>query len=162
MFSLKDYQQRALDSLRAYFRACARLGNANTAFYTVTLESFGTGISYRPVDELPGLPYVCLRLPTGGGKTVMACYAVGLAAHDLLLTDRCLVLWLVPSNAIREQTLKTLQDRQHPYRQALEATIGGVTVLDVSEALTVQRATLDAETVIIVATMRAFRVEDTE
>ena len=29
MFSLKDYQQRALDSLRAYFRACARLKNAN-------------------------------------------------------------------------------------------------------------------------------------
>jgi calcineurin-like phosphoesterase family protein len=31
------------------------------------------------VAELPGLPYVCLRVPTDGGKTLTACYAVRLA-----------------------------------------------------------------------------------
>jgi len=162
MFRLKDYQQRALDTLRAYLRECARLGSADTAFYAVTREVFGAGIPYRPVRELPGLPYVCLRLPTGGGKTVVACHAVSVAAKDLLHADRCVVVWLVPSNAIREQTLKALRDRKHPYRQALESTLGAVTVMDVSEALYVQRATLDAETTLIVATMQAFRVQDTE
>ncbi|HLE28716.1 MAG TPA: DEAD/DEAH box helicase family protein, partial [Anaerolineales bacterium] len=120
MFRLKDYQQRALDTLRAYLRECAHLGSADTAFYAVTREVFGAGIPYRPVRELPGLPYVCLRLPTGGGKTVVACHAVSVAAKDLLHADRCVVVWLVPSNAIREQTLKALRDRKHPYRQALE------------------------------------------
>lgn len=162
MFQLKDYQQRALDSLRVYFAECNRIGNADTAFYELTRENFGAGIPYRPVKELPGLPYVCIRIPTGGGKTVVACYTVGLAAKDLLHADRCVVLWLVPSNTIREQTLRALKDVQHPYRQALEATTGSVSVLDIGEALYIQRPTLDTETTIIVSTMQAFRVEDTD
>ncbi|MBI4556595.1 MAG: DEAD/DEAH box helicase family protein [Candidatus Hydrogenedentes bacterium] len=161
VLTLKDYQQRALDSLSAYFADCARTGDADTAFYEATRREFRTGIAFQPVRELPGLPYVCLRIPTGGGKTLMACHAVSIAARDLLHADYPVVLWLVPSNAIREQTLKALRDRHHPYRQALEATCGSIEVLDVGEALYVTRATLDAQTTIIVATMQAFRVEDT-
>jgi type III restriction enzyme len=159
---LKDYQQRALDALSAYFSTCVRLGNADTAFYEATRATLGAGIPYRAVGELPGLPYICLRIPTGGGKTFVACHAVSVAAKELLKSDRCMVLWLVPSNAIRQQTLKALRDRAHPYRQALDAALGSVTVLDIAEALYLKRATLDATTTIIVSTMQAFRVEDTE
>jgi type III restriction enzyme len=87
---------------------------------------------------------------------------VGLAAHDLLHSDHALVLWLTPSNAIRDQTLRALSDRNHPYRQAVESRVGPVTVMNVSEALYVQPATLNASTVIIVATIQAFRVDNTE
>lgn len=162
MLALKEYQQRTLDALSAYFKTCVSLGNADTAFYETTRASWGTGIPYRSVAELPGLPYVCLRIPTGGGKTFVACHAVSIAAKELLKCDRCVVLWLVPSNAIREQTLKALKDRAHPYRQALEAAMGSVTILDVTEALYIKRTALDATTTIIVSTMQAFRVEDTE
>lgn len=162
MLTLKEYQQHALDVLRAYFDECARLGEADTAFYRITRAQFGTGISYRDVQELPGLPYVCLRIPTGGGKTVVAAHAVGVAERRLLSTDHGVVLWLVPSTAIRQQTLAALKDRSHPYRQALENTVGAVTVLDVMDALYVQPPTLADSTVVIVSTMQAFRVEDTE
>jgi type III restriction enzyme len=162
MFRLKDYQQRALDTLSRYFQECSRLGDAELAFYEVTREVFGRGIPYHPVQELPGLPYVCLRLPTGGGKTVLACHAAGAAVSGYLRTERAVVLWLVPSNAIREQTLKALRDQEHPYRQALDASLGDVAVADISEALAVRRAVLDAQTTIIVSTMQAFRVQDTE
>src|SRR5690606_15423605 len=69
--------------------------------------------------------------------------------------------WLVPSNAILSQTLAALKDRGHPYRQALEAAVGSVAVMDVGEALYLSRSTLDTATVVIVATIQSFRVEDT-
>jgi len=168
VFTLREYQQHTLDVLRQYFQACVQLDNANipnaanVAFYQSTLSTFGVGIAYQPIKELEGLPYICLRIPTGGGKTFVACHAVSIATKDLLQADNSLALWLVPSNAIREQTLKALKDRQHPYRRALESTLGSVTVLDSTEALYVTRPTLDTSTTIIVSTIQAFRVEDTE
>jgi type III restriction enzyme len=162
MLTLKEYQERALDTLQSYFRLSQQLGDVDTAFYSLTRETFGRGIPYQPVEGLPGLPYVCLRIPTGGGKTLVASHAIGITAHDLLHTDHALVLWLAPSNVIRDQTLRTLSDPNHPYRQAVESRVGAVTVMSVSEAVYVQPATLNSSTTIIVATIQAFRVDNTE
>lgn len=162
MMILKDYQQRALDTLRAYFRLSQQLGDADLAFYQMTREFYGRGISYQPVDGLPELPYVCVRIPTGGGKTLVASHAVGITAHDLLHTDHALVLWLTPSNVIRDQTLRALSDRNHPYRQAIESQVGLVTVMSVGDALYVQPSTLNSSTTLIVGTIQAFRVDNTE
>lgn len=161
MLALKDYQGWALDALREYFQECSRIGCASTAFYTVTGKTLGKNIPYNEVEELPGLPYVCLRIPTGGGKTIVACHSLGIAARELVQTEFPLVLWIVPSNAILEQTVNALRCRRHPYRQAIEATLGAVSVFEVQEALALKRAQLDGETAIIVTTMQAFRVEDT-
>ena len=76
--------------------------------------------------------------------------------------EHSLVLWLVPSNAIRTQTLKALRDRNHPYRQALDSTLDNVEVMDVAEALYVRQGVLASSTVVVVATLQAFRVEDKE
>lgn len=162
MLTLKEYQQRALDTLQAYFRLSQQMGSADDAFYRLTRETTGHGISYHPVDELPGLPYVCLRIPTGGGKTLVASHAIGITAHDLLHTDHALVLWLAPSNVIRDQTLRALSDPNHSYRQAVESRVGQVTVMSVSEALYMQPATLNSSTTIIIGTIQAFRVDNTE
>src|SRR3972149_2676538 len=114
MFTLKAYQQRALDTLRAYFRECARSGDADLAYYKTTREVFGEGLKYHPVADLPGLPYVCVRMPTGGGKTVVACHTLGLAAKELLHADRCLALWLVPSEDRQDQPTNAARDRRQP------------------------------------------------
>ncbi|HPF99074.1 MAG TPA: DEAD/DEAH box helicase family protein [Kiritimatiellia bacterium] len=156
MYALKEYQQRSLKALETYFNECVRLKDADTAFYESTRRA------YVPVRELPGLPYVCLRLPTGGGKTLVACHAVGTALKRFIQADHAVVLWLTPSNAIREQTLKTLKNRQHPYRQAVESEVGSLSVLDIEDARYVTRSTLDTDTTIIVSTMQAFRVTETE
>jgi len=162
MLTLKDYQERALDTLQAYFRLSQQLGDADMAFYRITRDHFGHGIPYRPVENLPGLPYVCLRIPTGGGKTLVASHAVGITAKELLHTDHALVLWLTPSNVIRDQTLRALTDLNHPYRRAVESRVGPVSVMSVSDALYMQPATLNSSTTIIVGTIQAFRVESTE
>ncbi|MFI4911988.1 MAG: DEAD/DEAH box helicase [Sedimentisphaeraceae bacterium JB056] len=162
MLQLKGYQQRALDALRDYFTGCRKTENADDAFYQTTRKWWGRGIPYHNVEELPGLPYVCLRIPTGGGKTLMACHAAGIAQRELLGNSHNVILWLVPSNAIKEQTLKALRDRRHHCREALEAAVGRIEVLDVSQALYLQKPVADGQTVVIVSTMQAFRVDDTE
>ncbi len=161
MLVLKDYQEWALNALRDYFQECSRTGDANVSFYSVTEKTFGVNIPYSKVKELPGLPYVCLRIPTGGGKTIVACHSIGIAAKELSHTDNPVVLWLVPSNAILEQTITALRNRNHPYRHAVETSIGAVSILDAEAALFVKRAQMDCETVIIMTTMQSFRVEDT-
>ena len=106
------------------------------------------------------MPYVCLRVPTGGGKTLLACHAIGLAMDELLHAERAVVLWLVPSNTILDQTAAALRDPRHPYRWALESACGTVEVVIIEEALRLSRATVDGQTVVIVSTLQVFRVED--
>ena len=165
--NLKHYQEKALDWLRRYYERCRALQEAGdrfpvaTAFTSITAEIYGGGLPYSPVAQLPGIPYVCLRIPTGGGKTVVGCEAVAVAQKELLRADRSLVLWLVPSDPIRRQTLDRLRDRKDPYRIALDTKLGAVEVLDIEETMNVTRSTLDGATVVVVATMQAFRRKDT-
>ena len=65
-------------------------------------------------------PHVCLKIPTGGGKTLL-----GVAALERIKQDTGFVLWIVPTRAIYEQTLKAFRTREHPYRQMLERISGG-------------------------------------
>ena len=156
-FALKIYQQRCLDELAKYLRRTWELQNAKVAFEEMVPRR------YHDVETLKGLPYVCVRVPTGGGKTALAAYAVGIAAENLLRTERCLVLWFAPTTQIVEQTLTALKKKRHPYRQALDNDFDGcVTIMDIKSALGLQRGTLDSDTVIIVSTMAAMRVENTE
>lgn len=156
-FALKSYQRDTLEAVRRWLTEAADTGDADTAFYKATRRA------YRPVSDLPGVPYACLRLPTGGGKTLLAAHAVGVAADAFLKTDAPVALWLVPSNAIREQTLETLKDRAHPYRQAMAERFGdNVRIMTVAEALYAKRPDYDGGAVVIVATLQSFRVTETE
>ncbi len=157
---LKDFQNRTLTTLRDFFRACVQYKKPHLAFSEITIEKYGVSVPYIPAPELPDLPYVCLRLPTGGGKTLVAAHSVEIAAREYLQTDEPLIVWLVPSNAILTQTVNALKNRKHPYRQALETIGVTVTVLDMGEALSVQPSQLNGVTV-IVSTMQAVRVEET-
>ena len=156
MLPLREYQKRSLDALQSYLSQVTQDG-AKRAFVIQTERP------YRSVPQLPELPYVCLRVPTGGGKTLMACHALGMAAKTYLQREKTVCLWLVPSNAIREQTLAALRDRDHSYRQVIDDQFESlVRVMDITEALYIQRNAIESETVIIISTLAALRVEDTE
>ena len=66
------------------------------------------------------IPHVCMKIPTGGGKTLL-----GTAALEKLTLGTGFVLWIVPSKAIYQQTLKAFRTREHPYRQLLERISSG-------------------------------------
>lgn len=71
------------------------------------------------------IPNVCLKVPTGGGKTLLGVAAVERLQTDLFTQQTGMVLWVVPSDAIYKQTWKQLANREHPYRQMLERASGG-------------------------------------
>lgn len=161
-FAPKIYQQQVLDSVEAYFKACHELPSPSIAFTATTERLWGFGNPYHPLSGFPAdMPYFCLRVPTGGGKTWLAARSVSLVNTHLLRGEHSVILWLVPSKPIREQTLKALRDRTHPYHLALREA-GPITVMDLEEAKSVTRATLDSSTTVIVATRQAFQVEDEE
>ncbi len=154
-FELRQYQQDALDTLSTYLTKVPAMG-AGTAFYDVAKRPF----SGAPLVD-PETPYVCIRIPTGGGKTIVAAHSIGVAAKTYLQSENPMVLWLVPSTAILEQTLKALRNLDHPYRAALAADFGrNLSVLTVAEALSLSRPDASSGACIIVSTIQAFRVED--
>ena len=85
------------------------------------------------------IPNVCLKVPTGGGKTLLAAASIGRVFSNYLDRHTGLVLWVVPNEAIYQQTLKTLNNRDHPYRQMLNvAAAGRVKILEKTSPLTKQ------------------------
>ncbi len=153
---LKRYQEAALNDLDKYLRA-ARLSGPRSAFEAQT----GYGYSPEPFGDTP---CVCLRIPTGGGKTLMAAHAVGRMAREWP-GDHAhpLALWLVPSDTIRTQTLAALATPGHPFREALAQGCGdSVRVCDLDELATLSPQDFDSRAVVVVATIQSFRIEDTE
>ena len=152
--ALKSYQQAALDALAAFARA-AQLKGPALAFRELV------GRTYNP-DAFGDVPCVCLRIPTGGGKTLLAAHAVATLARDWQATDAPVALWLVPSDTIRSQTLKALQTAGHPYRDALEAQYGaGVRVCVLDDLAAIAPGDWGRKAIVVVATIQSFRIDDT-
>ncbi len=164
MLTLKKYQKETLEFLRLYLEE-ARFGNLATAFENHRTESAkrAAPLAYRPLDKLENTPYVCLRLPTGGGKTLLGAYTISTAAQAFLERDFPLVLWLVPTNTIRQQTLETLKNPRHPNREAITQKYGNqVLVLDVADFTQIRPQDIKGKAVILVGTMQTLRVDKTE
>jgi len=79
--------------------------------------------AYR--DMLSGVPNVCLKVPTGGGKTFIASCAIRPIFDSLPHTKTKAVVWLVPSDAILDQTVKALSNVRHPYRERIDVDFSG-------------------------------------
>lgn len=164
MLTLKKYQTETLKVLRGFLED-ARFGDSAAAFGRFQSEATKRANSpvYRPLEKLENVPYVCLRLPTGGGKTLLGAHTISVASRAFLEKDFPLVLWLVPSNAIRQQTLETLRNPRHPNREAIQQTFGmQVLVLDISDFSQIRPQDLRSKAVVVVGTMQTLRVDKTE
>jgi type III restriction enzyme len=158
-FQRKEYQETALDILKTYLET-ARVHGAKSAFERVTKEQPRT---YKALAPLPETPYICLRIPTGGGKTYMAARSASIAADMYLDQEYPIILWLVPTKVIREQTLETLKKPNHPNREALMTAFKGhVKVLDISEFTQIRPQDLRDHACVIVGTFASLRVKDTD
>ena len=115
-----------------------------------------------PRRAFPSVPYVCLRLPTGGGKTLLAAVAIGEIGRALLGTDRPVCLWITPSTTIRDQTLRALQRETHPYYLELKDSLAcDVQVTTLEEALTKPALVRSRETaLVLVTTIQSYRLRD--
>lgn len=151
---LKNYQQIALETLQNYLRELERVG-PKYAFMGETERPYNA-------DYFTDTPFVCVKIPTGGGKTLVGCHAV----HEIMRTalkhkmERGIVMWFVPSESIKTQTLKKFKDRHDAHRQVLdEAFPSGVRIFSNEEALRIRKEDVDDNLCIIISSLDAFRKE---
>lgn len=143
---MKSYQRRAIDDLTRYMELLNQAQDYAAAFSQFWQEKSAPALGHYQ-DILPGVPNLCFKVPTGGGKTFLACNAIRPVFDALPMTKMKAVVWLVPSDAILSQTLKNLQDASHPYRQAIDVAFGGrVTVYSKQELLSGQNFNITAVT----------------
>ena len=163
---LKQYQTDTLAILRRFLEE-ARVAGAKNAYESIAQEpeqaARGYGGRYEPLAKLPNVPYVCLRLPTGGGKTILAAHAVSIARNAWIEKDHPLVLWLVPTNTIRRQTAEALKNPRHAYRRVLDDAFDGrVRVFDIADFTHIRPHDLRDHCCIVVGTIQTLRVKGTE
>ncbi len=137
---LKHYQQLALDQLRDYLQALRKHRVKADQAAQLQIEYDWDVKAWKEVrprqlytPRVNGLnqplPAVCFKVPTGGGKTLLAVKAVDLINSLYRREQTGLVLWIVPSTQIYSQTYRALRDRAHPYRVELDMTSGGRTLI---------------------------------
>ena len=125
---LNSYQREVMGNLSAYLSALNETGNLDKAWQKywndqdVTVGLGGVP-GYR--NSIKGVPHVCMKVPTGGGKTFMACAAVRRIFDALPQGKPKIVVWLVPSDPILVQTTTNLMNPDHPYTRRLNADFGG-------------------------------------
>ncbi len=162
---LKPFQRTALDILATFLERARTLANPEQAFIESwrTRETPKTPPPYRTMPGLPGVPNVCLRLPTGGGKTLLAAHTVAVAGRHYLEREFPVVLWMVPTNTIRVQTAEALKKPGHPYRAALDDAFDGrVSVFDASEIAQIRPQDLTERVTVIVITIQSLRTSNTD
>ena len=130
--ALKDYQRAAMERFGEWYRilekkkAAAegareeltiRIGQerADETFKHAEFQDY-VGQAWEQVSGKPhvarrngmggSIPNVCFRVPTGGGKTLLAGCAL-----ERMKRQTGLVLWIVPTRAIFEQTMRLLRDK---------------------------------------------------
>ena len=121
---LKSYQKKVIADLTRYLELLNETKSDAAAFRLFWQEK-SAPILGRYQNVIPGVPNLCFKVPTGGGKTFIACNAVRPIFDALPTTKTKAVVWLVPSDAILTQTAKALKDTSHPYRQKIDVDFGG-------------------------------------
>jgi type III restriction enzyme len=157
MLQLKNYQKDSIEYV-GEFLSEALIQCAEHAF----IEKKQVLGKWQPTYNTHGLgdiPYFCLRIPTGGGKTLVAAHLIRNVAHDYLLKSNMFVLWLVPTSAILNQTLSSLRNPRHPYREAIEDYFGNnVEVYAITEIESIKPDILENDVCIVVGTIQSFRI----
>lgn len=125
---LKNYQKTVMNDLSLFLETIDESNDINKAWMSYwTQKDIMIGTNGVPgyKNKIPGTPHVCMKVPTGGGKTFMACSSVRRIFDHMPPDKPKVVVWLVPSDSILTQTIRTLSDPQHPYRQRLDMDFAG-------------------------------------
>lgn len=164
---LKNFQKRVINDLNRYCELLNITDSVSGAYKEFWAEKnvmigFGGMPSYN--NTIENTPHVCFKVPTGGGKTFLACNALKTIFDNLPSKKAKLVVWLVPSDAILTQTLKNLSDPSHDYRRKIEADFNGrVQVYSKQQVLDGQQfnpTTVNEQLCIVVMSFDSFRIKN--
>ncbi len=180
-----DYQARALAALDSWLERLSEervKADKMAAFIAANPDMAGTAMPDFPAQAwaklatdmgVPGgrayssrlsgdgqpVPNATLKVPTGGGKTYLACAALSRVFGRYVSANTGMVLWIVPNEAIYSQTLKALRNRDHVYRQTLDRTAANrVKVLEKGDPL--HKADLDTHLCVMVLMLQSSNREN--
>jgi len=141
---LKKYQQRVISEIKEFLKVAKETKTSFDIAMEALPEDMRDSLNYvqKTHDKLK-LPYtdsckngfdkfyprVNLKIPTGGGKTILAVEAIKEYQTIFAQKKTGLVVWIVPKEIIYKQTVERLRDKGHPYRQLLDQASGGRTII---------------------------------
>ncbi|MBQ5539228.1 MAG: DEAD/DEAH box helicase family protein, partial [Bacteroidales bacterium] len=150
---LKKYQRTVIEDFDRFLNIWLRTENLRGAYHkfwedhprsSLLPEADGTIKPYN--EDIKGTPHVCLKVPTAGGKTFIACNAIRTFFSKFPENQEFkTVVWLTPSDSILTQTEDNLKNVGHPYRMRLDVDFNGqVNIFNKKELLLNQGFTPDA------------------
>ncbi|MCJ7633550.1 DEAD/DEAH box helicase family protein, partial [Candidatus Bathyarchaeota archaeon] len=137
---LKGYQERAVKDIEELLEHLNNTRKSGGADYVSI--ALATHPKYRQYPDRPitgtGRIYarVCIKMPTGGGKTLIAIETI--RAHQNLFAKKRngLIVWITHREQIFRQTIENLRNKSHIYRQLLDQASGNRTlILEKGQAL---------------------------
>ena len=135
---MKNYQKRVIADLKDYL-LLLRNNGAGEAYRKLWQKKGVDVLSHSVLGNwhapIHSVPMVCLKVPTGGGKTFFFFFSVKPIFDELGRNKTKVLVWLVPSDAILQQTIKSLRNSEHPYRQQLDVDFGKRVIVLTKEEL---------------------------
>ena len=125
---LNGYQRQVMRDLTDYMNCVNRGVNLYSAWREYWFsKDVAVGLNGVPSynNAIDRVPHICMKVPTGGGKTFMACASVRRIFDAMPINKPKVVVWLVPSDSILTQTIRTLSDVEHDYRRRLDQDFAG-------------------------------------
>jgi type III restriction enzyme len=136
---LKEYQKKTLEQVKRYLDELVLFREKYFKYLKDEVTIDFPANAWEKVTTTPyyssrnglgqPLPDFYLKIPTGGGKTILACHIIDLVNRIYLKKQTGFILWIVPTTQIYRQTLLNLRNREHPYRQVLDIASGGRTTI---------------------------------
>ena len=162
---LKEYQQSALDQVKKYLGLLAKEKDVGNSYASMAAWEQMPGLKefHRKKNGLgEDLPNFCLKIPTGGGKTLLAVKTIDHINTYYAKKQTGLVLWVVPTSQIYQQTLQNLRNREHPYRQQLDfASAGKTIIMERTERLTPEDVALNLVVLVLMLQAGSRKTKET-
>ena len=166
---LKNFQTQVINDLNRYCELLNETHSVVRAYNNFWAEKgVQVGLDSIPPykNTIENTPHVCFKVPTGGGKTFLACNSLKTIFGNLPSKKAKVVVWLVPSEAILTQTLKNLSNPAHPYRQKIDSDFNGrVQIYSKQQVLDGQQftpSTVNEQLTVIVMSFDSFRIKNKE
>ena len=140
---LKEYQIKVIERLKEFFTEAekqkAKIEKIrkideslveDSSFVDATYKALKLDFADRPENGLgESYPRFCLKVPTAGGKTLLAVEAIREYQNIFAKKRTGLVVWIAHRESIYRQTIEKLRDKNHIYRQWLDQTSGNKTII---------------------------------
>lgn len=151
---LKNYQIKVVNTLQQFFQTAWETKRGFEQARKALPDNLRGSLNWvEPVFEnirkeyadktVNGLnehyPRIVMKVPTGGGKTLLAVEAIREYQNLFARKRTGLVVWIVPTETIYSQTIRKLRDKSNPLRQLLDQCSGGKTlILEKGQRLSMQ------------------------